>query len=382
MTLDTLVLTPLAWIGFALAALYAGLTLVNLAIFRAPGPAGSGRPTPRVSILIPARDEADNIVAALDAALAQESAEVEVVVLDDGSTDDTVDRVRAVMRRDDRVRLEQGRPLPPGWNGKQHACHQLAEHARYPVLLFVDADVRLQPEAVARMDAYRQDRALDLVSGFPRQVTRTLAEIVAIPQILVVLLGYLPFPFARMTNVAGLAAGCGQLMLVTADAYAAAGGHAAFRDRMHDGLNLPRNVRLSGGRTDILDATPVASCRMYDNWDDIWSGFSKNATEGMAKPVALPVWTVLLGGGHILPWFLAILSWAFGAATAWTLSLWAIGMVLFARTVLAIKVRQHPLSVLLHPVGVWITLAIQYGALAAARKGGRATWRGRTYEVN
>ena len=366
--------------GLALAALYAGLTLVNLAVFRVP----RARPddgAPRVSVLIPARDEADNIEAAVNAALAQDGVTVEVVVLDDGSSDGTDRLVEAMAARDGRVRLLRGADLPAGWNGKQHACHQLGLHARHPVLVFVDADVRLAPDALARMHGYLARRRLDLVSGFPRQLTGTLGEKVAIPQILVLLLGYLPFPFARLSDAPGFAAGCGQLMMVRATAYRDAGGHAAFRDRMHDGLNLPRNVRLTGGRTDILDATPVASCRMYDNWRDIWSGFTKNATEGMAKPVALPVWTVLLFGGHVLPWLTLAAGLATGTAEVVELSLFAVALVLGARLLLALKVRQSLLSVLLHPIGVLVTLAIQWSALLSARRGERATWRGRTYDV-
>jgi hypothetical protein len=232
------------------------------------------------------------------------------------------------------------------------------------------------------MAGYLDRRRLDLVSGFPRQVTRSLPEIVVIPQILVLLLGYLPFPMARVLNGAGFAAGCGQLMMVRAAAYEGAGGHRAFRDRMHDGLNLPRNVRRAGGRTDILDATPIAHVRMYDNWPDIWSGFSKNATEGMAKPVALPIWTVLLGGGHVLPPVLALVAWLAGAGAATGVALLATALLFVARTGLALVARQHPLAVLLHPVGVLVTLWIQWSALAAARRGEKQAWRGRSYDVN
>lgn len=372
-------LVALAIPALALALLYAGMTAVNLAVFRAPRAPG-GSDVPRVSILIPARDEARNIAAALDRALAQRDADVEVIVLDDGSTDATAAIVAERARADTRVRLARGAPLPPGWNGKQHACHQLAALAGHGTLLFVDADVRLAPDAAARLHGALVRGDLDLVSGFPRQIAVTLAEKILIPQIMVVLLGYLPFPMARRSPGEGFAAGCGQLMMVRAEAYARAGGHAAFRHLMHDGLNLPRNVRRAGGRTDIVDATPLASCRMYDNWSDIWTGFRKNATEGMARPGALPVWTALLGGGHLLPWLVLPLALLTGAQTAATLSAIALGAVMAARIALAVSLRQPPLSVLLHPAGVLVTLAIQWSAFLGARRGQRAVWRGRSYD--
>lgn len=377
--IGTALLVALAAITLALAGLYAVVTLANLAIFRAPKSATDA--VAPVSILIPARNEATHIGAAVRGALAQEGVEVEVVVLDDGSTDPTAAIVRDLAAEDPRVRLVPGALLPMGWNGKQHACHQLGNAARHPVLLFVDADVRLAPDAVARLQGAMTARHLALVSGFPRQVTGSLGEALAIPQIMVILLGYLPFPFARREATdPRFAAGCGQLMMVTAEAYARAGGHAAFRRLMHDGLNLPRNVRRSGGRTDIVDATPLAACRMYETWPDLWAGFTKNATEGMATRRALPVWTVLLGGGHILPWVLLPVALLAGSGLAADLSAGAIAAVLLPRALLALRLRQPAVSVLLHPVGVAITLAIQWSAYRGARRGKRAVWRGRSYD--
>ncbi|MEM7710148.1 MAG: glycosyltransferase family 2 protein [Pseudomonadota bacterium] len=374
------ILTTLSNAALVLAGLYAYVIVMNLSIFRAPA-AATGPARRPVSVLIPARDEADNIGALLDTVLAQENVELEVLVLDDHSTDGTDRIVADMVARDPRIRLLQGEPLPSHWNGKQYACHQLAAAARHPLLVFIDADVRLAPDALARMQGYLDRRRLDLVSGFPRQVTRTLPEMVTIPQILVLLLGYLPFPFARIFKGIGFAAGCGQLMMVAAEAYRASGGHETFPRSMHDGLNMPRSIRRSGGRTDILDATPLASVRMYDNWTDIWQGFTKNATEGMAKPVALPIWTVLLAGGHILPPLLVILAWATGAPEALRTALLATALVFGARALLAWKVRQHPFSVLLHPVGVAVTLWIQWSALLGTRRGRPAVWRGRTYDI-
>jgi hypothetical protein len=289
--------------------------------------------------------------------------------------------VRDLAADDRRVRLVQGAPLPAGWNGKQHACHQLATAARHPVLLFVDADVRLAPDAAARLQGEMKARDLALVSGFPRQVTGSLGEALVIPQIMVILLGYLPFAFARrQATDPRFAAGCGQLMMVTAEAYARAGGHAAFRRLMHDGLNLPRNVRRSGGRTDIVDATPLAACRMYEAWPrplgrlhqerDRGHGDAPRAAglDGAPRRRACAA----LGAAARVA--------AGGSGLAATLSAAAIAAVLLPRALLALRLRQPATSVLLHPVGVAITLAIQYAAFTRARRGGRAVWRGRSYD--
>ncbi len=368
----------LSILGLALAALFAVMCLVNLSVLRAPEAGGGAA----VSILIPARDEAGNIGAALDAALGQVGVTVEVVVLDDGSTDGTDRIVAARAEADPRLRLMRGAVLPEGWIGKTHACWQLSKAARHPVLLFVDADVRLALDAAARLSGEMTRLDLDVLSGFPGQVTPTWAEAIVIPQIFTTLLGYLPLPMARARPDPAFGAGCGQLMAVRRAAYDAMGGHAAFADRMHDGLELPRRVRAAGGRSDLCDATDLAACRMYDTPAGIWHGFSKNATEGMATPRALPVWTLLLFGGHVLPFLTLIAALALHAPVSAALSALACALVLGARVVMARRLRHPWLSVVAHPLGVMVVLAIQWSALIGARRGRRAVWRGRDYGMN
>lgn len=376
-----MILASLAAIALALAGLYAGVTALNLVAVRAPGPPRDAAALPAVSVLIPARDEAANIGAALDAILTERGLRMEVLVLDDGSSDGTGRIVAQAALADPRIRLIEGAPLPPGANGKQNACRRLAAASRHPLMLFVDADVRLAPDAIAAMAAEMERRDLDLLSGIPRQVMATLGEKLVVSQIPVMMLGYLPVPMARLSGREGFGAACGQLMMARRSGYDRAGGHAAFVALSHDGLHLPRNIRRSGGRTDLIDATPLATCRMYEDWAGVWQGFSKNATEGMATPVALPVWTVLLFGGHVLPFLTALAAWLGGNAVALQLSLAAIALLAVARTALAIRTRQPVAALLLHPFGICIALAIQYAAFVNARRGRKVTWRGRTYDA-
>lgn len=378
--MDALTWMAAAALGLSLLPLLLGL--MNLALYRRPKDrlGQAAPPGTAVSVLIPARDEAATIEGAVRCALASEGIEIEVVVLDDHSTDATADIVARLVREDARVRLEQAPPLPPGWSGKQHACHLLARHARHPVLLFQDADVRLSPGGVAAIAEHLLARDAALVSGFPRQETRTAGEKLLVPMMLFLLIGYLPLIGMRLTRYPIFAAACGQLIALRRDAYERAGGHAAIRTSLHDGLKLPKAFRAAGFMTDLLDATDLASCRMYRGWRETWHGFSKNAAEGMATPVALPVWTVLLFGGHILPWVLLLSSLAVRfppAALALAAAAAAAGIAF--RLLLAARFRTSLLGALLHPVGVTLTLAIQWRALAAARQGRPAEWRGRQY---
>ena len=249
--------------------------------------------------------------------------------------------------------------------------------------MWVDADVTLAPDALARMAATLTRGHAALISGFPHQITVTLMEKLVVTLIQPVLLGYLPIIGMKLFRRPGFAAGCGQLMMARRDACEASGGHAAIRSSMHDGMTLPRSFRRAGFFTDIFDASDIASCRMYASAAEVWSGFMKNAHEGMSRPIALPIWTVLLLGGFVVPW-LAALAAATGlvdSTDATTIRLIALSCVLALGASVAnmIRFRQPLVAGLVRPVGVLIFLAIQWVALARRFAGRSSSWRGRSY---
>ena len=390
----------LCWTVAALAALPAVMWLLNLPLFRRPK-----RPDVRysVSVIVPARNEEAAIGACLRSLLASTGADIEVIVVDDHSDDDTGAIVRGIAADDARVRLHAAPMLPAGWSGKQHACHAGASQARYPILMFMDCDVLVKPGAVAAMAGFLADSGAALVSGFPRERTASPGEIMMIPLIHVVLLGYLPIWAMRSSRRPALGAGCGQIMLADARIYRDTGGHAMISRSWHDGLHLPRAFRERGHLTDIFDATAQAECRMYQGFAATWRGLSKNARDGMATSRALPVWTLLLGGGLVAPFVLLPMAWqsmawsnaalgsdaplgsdaalasgaALGSGAAPAL-IFAVAALLLVRLVLAVRFRQSLLSVPLLPVGVALLLVLQWCALLGGSNRRSPVWRGRT----
>lgn len=371
----------LALVALLLAAAPCLLFVANLNLYRPLCDVALRAPA-AVSVLIPARDEERNIRATLEAAAANRGIDFEIIVLDDDSTDRTAEIVEGCARTDGRVRLEAAPPLPPGWNGKQHACHVLAKLARHPLLVFLDADVRLAPDALVRLATFVQKNKADLVSGIPLQELGSFSEHLLLPLIHFVLLGFLPLAIMRRSNSRpSCSAGCGQLLVGRRDAYFASGGHAKFRGDMHDGLKLPRVFRAAGFRTDLFDATDLAACRMYRANGDVWRGLSKNAVEGIAAPKTILPMTLLLLGGQVLPFILLALGPLLSPA-AMTISALAVAAVLLPR-VLAISCFKQSLgSALLHPLSVVALLTIQWHALGRHLIGSPSEWKGRKYAVS
>lgn len=367
------------------SALPAALFLANLRRYRSPATAAQATEKAHVSVLIPARDEERNIAFCLEHVLQSVHAEIDVLVLDDGSQDQTAEIVARMAEHDPRVRLLQGEGLPSGWNGKQHACWLLAQQSAGPFLLFLDADVRLEPDAIGRclasLNSARSQRPLPaLLSGFPRQITQGFLEQMLLPLIHFVLLAFLPMGLMRRGTHPGFSAGCGQFFLVRREAYFATGGHAAIRQTRHDGLRLPQLFRTYRFHTELVDLTQLASVRMYDSSRAVWEGLAKNATEGLAAPARILPLSLLLLLGQVVPLLLALRA---TIASPDRLSLLLIAGALvssFAPRLLAVRRFQQPLlSALTHPLGILLLLSLQWYALGRQILGRPVDWRHRSY---
>lgn len=359
------------------------LTVANLRLYQRPSSQAEALDR-KISVCIPARDEEANIEACVRSLLASTHRNIEVLVYDDQSTDATPQILAKLADEDARVRPVEPVPLPDGWNGKQHACWRCAHQATGDLLLFTDADVRFEPDAIAStLAAWRslddREPKLGLLSTFPRQIVRSPAELLVVPMIFFILFSYLPMSRMRSTTDPAASAACGQFILVSRGCYDAFGGHAAFKDTMHDGVKMPREARTAGYRTDLFDGTALASVRMYHNLESTWKGFAKNAFEGLGSVGLLMFLTIMHLVGHLLPWVAAVVLLVLGEAfsLAMVLALLCIAAHVSQRLLLATRLKLPALSALLHPFGVLAMTLVQWDSYRLHRLG-RRSWRGRT----
>jgi hypothetical protein len=374
-----LLVVLLVFCSLSCAIVPAALFLRNLRLY-APPP----RPTRKeaISVLIPARNEQDSIELCVRAALLSESVDVEVIVLDDHSEDKTAAIVDDIARTDHRVRFVHAPPLPPGWCGKQFACWLLAGMASRPLLCFLDADVRLQPDGLARMAGALRVSGASLISGFPRHLTVTPFEQLLLPLMHFLLLGFLPFDRMRRSSDPSLGAGCGQIFVADREAYWTVGGHGAIRESRHDGLTLPRAFRRAGAKTDLCDATSVASCRMYPGGREVFAGLLKNASEGLAAPTLIAPVSVLLALGQIVPVLLLAYVLTHHASVGLVAAATIATVASYLPRILAVFRFQQPLlPALFHPLAIATLLSIQWLALFRMLFRIPATWKGRSYST-
>jgi hypothetical protein len=323
-----------------------------------------------VALLVPARDEATRIAECLRSLQAQQGVpDLEIVVLDDGSTDATAEIVRTVAGHDPRIRLVAGRPLPDGWLGKPHACAQLAALTDAEVLVFVDADVVLTPHAVAAVLTLM--RRFDLVSAYPRLVTRTPAERLIQPLLPWLWLTFLPLRAMERPSRPSLVAAGGQFLAVTRAGYERCGGHAAVRDAVLEDLALARALVRRARPISLVDASALARCRMYESWDQLRSGYTKSLWAAGGTPAATVALVALVVGVYFGPVLaVALPGWPLACGIAYLLSV--TGRIVSAA---ATRGRIWP-DCLAHPIAVAVLAFLAVSSVVGHRRG-TLSWKGR-----
>jgi chlorobactene glucosyltransferase len=339
--------------------------------------------TPLVSILVPARNEAGQITRTLRSLEEQTYPDFELILLDDGSSDETMEIARDTLQGDPRAKVISGQPLPPGWLGKNWACHQLAQQAKGELLVFTDADVHWKPEALSAIISLLQQMRADMLTVWPTQRTETWSERLVVPMMMFVITGYLPEILVRYTPWQVFAAANGQCLMFRRAAYDQIGGHQSVRDNIIEDMGLARGIKQSGFRLVMALGNRLIDTRMYTNWREVSDGFAKNILAGHGgQPFYLFLSAIFHWCLFLAPWVLLVSGLLSSNSPDW---LWPAGISVFLglgiRGLSAGITHQRIQDALLLPVSVMLMSIIAARSLSWFFRSGGPDWKGRAVSI-
>jgi len=375
-----------------LLLLFAHLLMNLLSLSRLRATTKGNMPSdPFVSLLVPARNEQAHIEMCVRSLVEQDYMRLEVLVLDDRSSDLTASIVQGMidelpLAQKGRLRLLHGEPLPSGWVGKNFACHQLSQYAQGAYLFFTDADTVHAPETVRAVIDCMHSFGVDLLTAQLEYELKGVGERLIMPLLYFRVFTLLPITLVSRRPEPILAAGNGPLLCFHRMAYEAAGGHQAIKERILEDVSLARAVKSAGYRMAFVDAHDMIYCHMYTSFANTWVGFSKTFfafyNYSLIAALAIIMFDLALFVGP--PLFILVSLFLPLMHNIILLALGSYGIAVLMRLLLAIRfTRSQKLLTLffcfLHPIAVVLGCLILLNSIRWHYRKRGTEWKGRYY---
>ena len=339
---------------------------------------------PLVSILLPARNEAKNIKRCLRSLARQDYPNLEILVLDDNSTDDTAKIVNEFVSKDNRIKLFTGEQLPAGWIGKCFACHQLAKLAKGDYFLFTDADTLHFKNSVTSAMSSLVINNVDAISVFARQIAVTLHERMMVPFANFFILCFLPLNLIKNSRNPLFCTAIGQFLLFKRKIYEKIGGYESVRSNILEDVHIAKEVKKHGYKFMIFDGSSNFYCRMYKNLDEVIKGYVKSLSGAFNYNIYIQsiatilVFAVFLCPFLLLPLGILIFEWPQIIINA---IIAQIMIILAIRIIQTIRFKNRFIDIFLHPLAVLYLLYISVLSIIKCKKSTGIYWKGRSYDV-
>ncbi len=277
-------------------------TAFNLTKLRSPRWSGNAI-SEKVSVLVPARNEETHIALTIESISNQIGlTDVEIIILDDQSTDSTAAIVKQLVDENSNITLMTNEVNPPsGWLGKPHACYLLAQQATGSVLVFVDADVILEPTAIAACVELLRAKDFGLVAPYPRQLAETHLERLIQPLVTWSWASTMPIGIAENSLRPSLSAANGQFLVFDSLAYRTSGGHTSVKGEVLEDIALMRSIKSSGFHCVTVNGSELAHCRMYDDTNALVNGYTKSLWNAFGSPAGSVTVNTLLAFTYLVP---------------------------------------------------------------------------------
>ena len=335
---------------------------------------------PFLSVLIPCRNEEENVENCIKSLLSQDYPKFEIIALDDSSNDRTYEiLLRLCKENPSKIKVLKGKPLPSGWTGKNWACHQLSEEARGEWFVFVDADTKHSPSFLKTAYSIAKENRALFISAIPELDMRTMAEKIILPVIHFAF--YLLFPFHLLNKLSSskLSLAIGPFIMVKKEVYQKVGGHKAIKKEIVDDIELARNVKRIGERMVIMEGKNRIKVRFYKNLAEIWNGFSKNSFGAFGYSALSYILFLTFGylvflhpfvRFYLNPWislknpvFLEVI------------------FIILLRSLVVLRVGEGMLSIILHPFMILFSLLFAFNSLLKVIFKRSIVWKERAYKI-
>lgn len=354
--------------------------LQNLKRFKGHDRIKPQHPLPFVSVLVPARNEESNIKNCVSSLLQSDYPRLEIIVLDDNSTDRTYKIVKEISKDHKKLRVIKGEKLPLNWNGKNWACHQLAQEAQGEWLLFTDADTSHKPRSVSAALALTQREKSVFISCIPRFITKTWSEKLYFPIIHFVFVALFPLKLINNSKDPLLSFAIGPFLFIEKNFYFSWGGYEAIKTEVVDDIAMARKVKANNGKISVLDGIEVLDVRFYTCFKEVWNGFSKNSYEAIGK--APHILVALLCAVYFLFLYPYISLWgAFESHQSLTLPLLQVLTISLMKIILSLRFKIGVISGQLHPFSVILAVLILLNSFRLSLFGKKFEWKERLYPL-
>ena len=318
------------------------------------------------SLLIPCRNEAENVTELVASLSALDHPNFEVIFIDDNSTDSTGDLLHQAISGRASMKVVSAAQLPDGWMGKPWALSQGLSHSTRDFIVTIDADVRLAPHALSAMDALLQRTGSDFLSPYPCQEAVTLSERLIQPLLQWTWMTTVPLRLAMQSSRTSLAVANGQFLLVRKSALISSGGFATIKSSVLDDIDLARALIHGGFRGGVCDGSTIASTRMYSSFREIRAGYGKSMSTGFGGIFGSLALALVMAISGILPFIGSIAGSLIATAS--------LLMVIASRLVSAISSRSLLIDALLHPISALLFI---YLLIYSNLFHSKITWKGR-----
>lgn len=351
------------------------VSIINCFVLRKPEK-HSFKKLPKVSILVPARDEEEKIENCIKSLLMQDYPDFEVIVLDDNSTDRTLEILKTI--KEDKLLIVNGDGNPPeGWTGKNWACFQLSQKASGEIMIFTDADTYFEKNAITSVVQDFKKNKLEFASGILKEETLTFGEKITVPFIGFSIFSIFPIFLAFITNyLYFLMFANGQFMIFDKESYKKINGHEAVKGKIVEDIELSKLAKKQGLKTAMYNLSDIVSCRMYTNFKEAFFGLSKSYFPlfGMRLIPSIFVWIWVLvlsfSPFYVLAFYRSFHMKMFaGFSIIETLLIWFI---------VAVKFKLPKETPLYYPIISLSNSIIGFSSIFMFLTG-KSSWKGRTF---